>query len=151
MPSVQTIIEQALKDGQKTLSEYQSKLILAEYGIPVSREFLVKEPQQARAAAEKIGYPVVLKACAAGISHKFDAQLIVLEIPDASALDDACTQLLPKARALGGDLLVQEMVHGPRELVMGMTRDSQFGPCVMFGLGGVFAEALEDVAFRVSA
>jgi len=150
MPSVQTIIEQALKDGQKTLSEYQSKLILAEYEIPTSREFLVKDPQQARAAAEKIGFPVVLKACAAGISHKFDQELIILEIPDPAALEEACARLLPKARALGGDLLVQEMVHGTRELVMGMTRDGQFGPCVMFGLGGIFAEALEDVAFRVA-
>jgi len=150
MPSAQTIIEQALKDGQKTLSEYQSKLILAEYEIPTSREFLAKNPQQARAAAEKIGFPVVLKACAAGISHKFDQELIILEIPDVSVLEDACGRLLPKAQALGGDLLVQEMVHGARELVMGMTRDGQFGPCVMFGLGGIFAEALEDVSFRVA-
>jgi acyl-CoA synthetase (NDP forming) len=150
MPSVETIIEQALKNGQKTLSEHQSKLILAEYGIPTTREFLVKDPVEARSAAKKIGFPVALKVCAAGVSHKFEKELIILEIPDALALKDACGHLIPKARAIGGGLLVQEMVHGVRELVMGMTLDSQFGPCVMFGLGGIFTEALEDVSFRVA-
>jgi acyl-CoA synthetase (NDP forming) len=150
MPSVEAIIEQALKNGQKTLSEHQSKLILAEYGIPTTREFLVKDPLEAQAAAEKIGFPVVLKVCAAGVSHKFEQDLVLLEITNALDLKNAYGLLIPKAQALGGGLLVQEMVHGVRELVMGMTRDSQFGPCVMFGLGGIFTEALEEVSFRVA-
>jgi acyl-CoA synthetase (NDP forming) len=150
MLSVKTIIEQALQAGQKTLSEYQSKLILAEYGIPTTREFRVTDPQEARAAAEKIGFPVALKVCAAGTAHKFEQQLIMLGLADALELKSAYDRLIPKAQALGGDLLVQEMVPGVRELVMGMTRDAQFGPCVMFGLGGIFAEALEDVSFRLA-
>jgi acyl-CoA synthetase (NDP forming) len=150
MPSAQTMIEKALKDGQKTLSEYQSKLILAEYGIPTAREFWTTDPLEARAAAEKIGFPVVLKVCAAGVSHKFEQELIVLGINNALDLKNASDHLLPKARAIGGGLLVQEMVYGARELVMGMMRDNLFGPCVMFGLGGIFTEALKDVSFRLA-
>jgi acyl-CoA synthetase (NDP forming) len=150
MFSVKTIIEQALEAGQKTLSEYQSKLILAEYGIPITREFRVTDPQEARAAAERIGFPVALKVCAAGVAHKFEQQLVMLGLADALELESAYDRLIPKAQALGGGLLVQEMVPGVRELVMGMTRDEQFGPCVMFGLGGIFAEALEEVSFRVA-
>ncbi|UCG06106.1 MAG: acetate--CoA ligase family protein [Desulfobacterales bacterium] len=150
MYSVQNIIEQALAAGQKTLSEYHSKLILAEYGVPVAKEFLVKDYAEAQAAAKQIGYPVVLKVCASEAAHKTEQGLITLGITNAAQLKRAFTRLITKAQALGGGLLIQEMVHGARELVTGMTRDSQFGPCVMFGLGGIFTEALEDVSFRVA-
>jgi len=150
MPSAQTIIEQALKDGQKTLSEYQSKLILAEYGIPVSRESLAKDLAEAEASAERIGFPVVLKVCAPRVSHKFEHNLVVLEIADTLDLKHAYDHLAPAAREFGGVLLVQEMVPGVRELVVGMTRDAQYGPCVMFGLGGILTEALAEVSFRVA-
>ena len=83
MRAVETIIEKALKDGQKTLTEYQSKLILAEYGIPTSRESLVTNVAEARAAAERIGFPIVLKVCARGLSHKSEHDLMVLGITDA--------------------------------------------------------------------
>ena len=150
MISVQKIIEQACEAGQKTLSEFQSKLILSEYGIPTTKEILVTDVAEAEAAAEQIGYPVVLKVCAAEAPHKTEQGLIVLGITNAADLKRAFAGLTTKAQALGSGILVQEMVHGARELVMGMTQDIQFGPCVMFGLGGIFTEALEDVSFRVA-
>ena len=125
-------------------------MILSEYGILTTREMLVADVAEAEAAAEQIGYPVVLKVCAAEVAHKIEQGLIMLGITNAADLKRAFAGLITKAHELGGGILVQEMVHGARELVMGMTRDIQFGPCVMFGLGGIFTEALEDVSFRVA-
>ena len=150
MNSAQKLIEQALEAGQKTLSEFHSKLILSEYGIPTTREILVADVADAEAAAEQIGYPVVVKVCAAEAAHKTEQGLIELGISNAADLKRAFAALTTKARALDGGILVQEMVPGARELVLGMMRDVQFGPCVMFGLGGIFTEALEDVSFRVA-
>ena len=100
MPSAQNIIEQALKDGQKELSEYQSKLVLAEYGIPIARESVAADLAEAQTAAERIGFPVVLKVCAAGVAHKFEHDLMVLGITDAADLKDAYDRLAPAARNL---------------------------------------------------
>ena len=150
MKSVETIIAEALAAGQNTLSEYDSKRILAEYGISVTREFLAENFADAERAADRIGYPVALKACAPDAQHKTEMGLIELGINDADELKRAYDLLAPKARDLDGGILVQEMVAGSRELVMGLVRDAQFGPCVMFGLGGIFTEALGDVSFRVA-
>ncbi|UCD77246.1 MAG: acetate--CoA ligase family protein [Desulfobacterales bacterium] len=150
MNSVETIIAEALASGQTTLSEYDSKRILAEYGIPTTREFLAEDLADVEQAADRIGYPVVLKACAPAAQHKTEMGLIELGIRDAVELKRAYDRLAPKARDIGGAILVQEMIAGSRELVIGLIRDPQFGPCVMFGLGGIFTEALGDVSFRVA-
>jgi acyl-CoA synthetase (NDP forming) len=150
MKSVETIIAQALEAGQRTLSEYDSKRILAAYGIPTSTEFLTKDLADAAQAAEDIGYPVALKVCAAAARHKTEMGLIELGIGNAAALKRAYDRLAPEALDLHGAILVQEMVAGSRELVAGLIHDPQFGPCVMFGLGGIFTEALGDVTFRVA-
>ena len=150
MKSASNIISEALAAGQTTLSEYDSKRILAEYGIPTTQEFLVDELAAAEQAAEQIGYPVVLKVCAAVAQHKTEQKLIELGIGSAVELKKAYDRLAPKARDLDGGILVQEMVMGARELVVGLNRDDQFGPCVMFGLGGIFTEALGDVSFRIA-
>lgn len=150
MKSVQSIIETAHAAGQKTLSEYDSKLILADYGIPTTHEFVVDDLVGAEAAAKRIGYPVVLKVCAAEAVHKTEQGIIELGIMDAAELKRAFEHLSPKAHEFGGQVLVQEMVKGSRELVIGLTRDIQLGPCVMFGLGGIFTEALADVSFRMA-
>jgi acyl-CoA synthetase (NDP forming) len=141
MKSIETIIANALAEKQNTLTEYDSKRILAEYGIPTSREFLAENLATAEQAADNIGYPLALKVCAAAAQHKTEMGLIELGIKDAAELKRAYDRLVPKARDLGGAILVQEMIVGSRELVMGMVRDPQFGPCVMFGLGGIFTEA----------
>ncbi len=93
---------------------------------------------------------MALKACAATAQHKTEKGLIELGIKDAVELKGAYDRLAPKARDLDGELLVQEMVAGSRELVAGLNRDELFGPCVMFGLGGIFTEVMGDVAFRVA-
>jgi acyl-CoA synthetase (NDP forming) len=150
MKTTQNIIAEALAAGQTTLTEYDSKRILAEYGIPVTQEFLAKDFAEAEQAALRIGYPVALKACALDAQHKTEMGLIELGITDADELKRAYELLAPKARDLDGGILVQEMIAGSRELVMGLVRDAQFGPCVMFGLGGIFTEAIGDVSFRVA-
>ena len=150
MKSIKAIIAKAISAGQSTLSEYDSKRILGEYGIPTTREVLVDELAAAEQAAEQIGYPVALKVCAPSAQHKTEQNLIELEIRSTAELKKAYERLSPKARDLDGGILVQEMVRGSRELVVGLNRDDQFGPCVMFGLGGIFTEALGDVSFRVA-
>ncbi len=144
------ILERAKKRGQKALSEYESKLILKSYGIPVTKEELVQDLEGARKAAQAIGYPVVLKACSHELTHKTEKGLIEVGIRDQGDLEEAFKRLSQATQGLDAQYLVQEMVKGARELVIGMTRDPQFGPCVMFGLGGIFTEILRDVSFRVA-
>jgi acyl-CoA synthetase (NDP forming) len=150
MKTTESIIAEALAAGQSTLSEYDSKQILSAYEVPTTKEFLAQNLPEAEQAVEKIGYPVALKVCAATAQHKTEMGLVELGIKDAAELKDAFERLVPKARDLGGTVLVQEMISGSRELVAGMIRDPQFGPCVMFGLGGILTEALGDVTFRVA-
>ncbi|MDJ0815475.1 MAG: acetate--CoA ligase family protein [Desulfobacterales bacterium] len=150
MKSTPTIIAEALEAGQDSLNEFDSKRILAEYGIPTATEVPTATRDGALAAAEQIGYPVALKVCSAAAAHKSKEGLLALGITNPAELATALDQLLPAARELDGRILVQEMVSGVRELAIGMIRDEQLGPCVMFGLGGIFAEALADVAFRMA-
>ena len=144
------LIDQALKDGRTTLSEYESKQVLASYGIPVTREELVIKPEGFSQAIRKIGYPLAMKGCAAEIAHKTEKGLIRLDIRNEG---EAHTAYKDITAAMGGaekTVMVQQMIKGQRELVIGLTRDPQFGPCVMFGLGGIFTEVLEDTSFRIA-
>ncbi len=147
---ISDLLDEALSIGQKQLSEYESKKILSQFGIPVVREILASDVSEAKAAAAELGYPVVLKACAAEISHKTESGLIAVDIRNEADLSAALTRIAEKMDTETKYLLVQEMVSGSRELVMGMTRDPLFGPCVMFGLGGIFTEAMADVSFRAA-
>jgi acyl-CoA synthetase (NDP forming) len=150
MKSAQSIIAGALAAGRKTLDEHDSKNVLAHYGIPTVKEIPCTDGNEAATAADQIGYPLALKVCAPEVAHKTEQGLLELSISNEIELKAAWERLIPEARDLGGRMLVQEMVKGRRELVIGMTRDPQLGPCVMFGLGGIFTEALADVAFRVA-
>ena len=143
------IIKKALKEGRTTLSEYESKQVLASYGIPVTRELLVDNVQDLINATKEIGYPLVLKGCSSGIAHKTEKGLIRVDIRNEAEAKAAFEEI---AANIGEEdaILVQEMVKGQRELVIGLTRDPQFGPCVMFGLGGIFTEILKDISFRVA-
>jgi acetyl-CoA synthetase (ADP-forming) len=135
-----------------TLSEHESKRLLAQAGIPVPDERLVDSPEAAVAAAQALGLPIALKLCGRGIAHKTERGLVRLDLRDADAVRVAARELLA-ARREGEEnarLLVARMRRGRRELIAGLVRDPQFGPCVMLGLGGIFAEALRDVAFAVA-
>jgi acetate---CoA ligase (ADP-forming) subunit beta len=145
-----TIIEKALQEGRKTLSESESKEFLRSYGIPVTREAEVKDEAGLRSAAAEMGFPLVLKACAAHLSHKTERGLVRVDIRNEQEAVRAFQEIMAQVRDEGGSVLVQEMIKGSRELVLGLTRDPQFGPCVMFGLGGIFTEILKDVSFRVA-
>ncbi len=135
-----------------TMAEAESKALLARYGIPVPAEAVVASPEEAAAAAEGIGFPVVVKLCGRAIAHKTERGLVKLGLRDGAAVAAAGAELLAAARPDDGDvgLLVGAMVSGARELIAGFVRDDEFGPCVMLGIGGILAEALGDVAFRLT-
>jgi acetate---CoA ligase (ADP-forming) subunit beta len=142
------VLTQALAEGLSALDEHRAKRLLSEYGIPVNRESLAADANAAAAAAEAIGFPVVLKVLGHTLHHKTEVGGVVLNVKSSAEVKMESLRLLkvPGCEAL----LVQEMVRGHRELVCGMTRDPLMGPCVMFGLGGIFTEALNDATFRVA-
>lgn len=144
------IIDEAIKRGQTNLSEYESKRLLADYGIPVTREALVGNSESLMEAIKKIGFPVVLKGCSPDIAHKTEKGLIHVDIRNEDEALAAFKAIIAGMNGTENSVLVQEMIRGKRELVAGLTRDPQFGPCVMFGLGGIFAEILKDISFRVA-
>lgn len=144
------LIQQALERGAKNLSENESKMVMSAYGIPVTREKTIKTEAEATAAAAEMGYPVVLKGSGETVSHKTELDLIALNIRDEKALVESFREFRERKDVAVDELLVQQMVKGNRELMAGLKRDPQFGPCVMFGLGGVLAEILDDVTIRVA-
>ncbi len=144
------LIEKALAEGRNTLSEYESKQLLAAYGIPVTREVEIADHESLDAAIKEIGFPVVLKGCGPKLAHKTERNLVHVDIRSREEAVIVFDEIMNEVRQEGGKVLVQEMVRGRRELVAGLNRDNQFGPCVMFGLGGIFVEILKDVSFRVA-
>ena len=145
------IIDDALKEGRTTLTEYESKQVLASYDLPVTRELLVSSMEDLLTAAEHIGYPLVIKGSSAEIAHKTETGLIRVDVRNDEEATLAFREIRAAMNGAGdGAILVQQMIRGQRELVVGLTHDAQFGPCVMFGLGGIFTEILKDVSFRVA-
>jgi acetyltransferase len=133
-----------------TLSETESKALVAGYGIPLADERVCADAEAAVVAAAVIGGPVAVKLNGAGIAHKTERGLVRLGLADGVAVRAAAEDLLAAARPEDGEVtvLVAPMIRGNRELIAGMIRDPQFGPMVMLGVGGVLAEAIADVVFR---
>lgn len=144
------IIEKAIREGRSALSEYESKQLLSAYEIPVTNELLVYEEKELLNACREIGYPVVLKGCGHDIAHKTEKGLIHVDVRNDHEAQALFQEIMSHLEGEAAAVLVQEMVKGQRELVVGLTRDPQFGPCVMFGLGGIFTEILKDISFRVA-
>ncbi|MBW1672916.1 MAG: acetate--CoA ligase family protein [Deltaproteobacteria bacterium] len=144
------ILDKARKEGRETLSEYESKIVLASYHIPVTREIIIQKNNDVISAAHEIGYPVVMKGCSPEITHKTEKGLIRTDIRDDKEALDTFNDIMAGMNGSHGSILIQEMIKGKRELVIGLIRDPQFGPCVMFGLGGIFTEILKDVSFRLA-
>jgi acetyl-CoA synthetase (ADP-forming) len=142
-----------IRTGTRTLSEHESKRVLASAGVPVLDERLVDTPDEAvRAARELAGStPVVVKLCGDRVAHKTERGLVRLGLRGDDDIRAASRAVLEAATPDDGavGILVAPMVRGSRELIAGVVRDQQFGPCVMVGIGGVLAEALADVAFRL--
>ena len=134
-----------LPAGSAALTEHESKQLLAQLGVPVTRERLCRSADEAAQAAIEIGLPVAMKASAPGLVHKTEANAVRLNVASEDAVRQAYAEL-----ARLGDVLVQEMVAGGVEVIAGAKNDPSFGPTVLFGLGGVFVEQLKDVAVRLA-
>lgn len=144
-----------IPSDQRILSEHESKRLLAQYGIPITRETVVNSVDEALEAAAKIGYPVCLKIDSPDIPHKTEAGAIKLNLQSTEEVAQAYTEIMenvtrykPEARING--VIVAEMVQGGTEVIVGINNDAQFGPTVMFGLGGIFVEILKDVSLRIA-
>jgi len=140
--------------GPRKLSELDALELLGAYGIPVAHARLANDPDEAAHVAAELGFPVAIKAVAPELVHKTDAGGVRLDLHSATEVAAAARDMLDAvARTLPGaapQILVQRMVSGGRETIVGVSRDPSFGPLLMFGLGGIYVEALKDVVFRVA-
>jgi acetyltransferase len=141
--------------GSTILSEHQSKQVLAAAGIAVTREYLAAAPDEAVRAAEQLGYPVALKIDSPDIAHKTEAGCVRVDLNSRQAVAGAFQEILDNARryrpdARIGGVLVQEMVRGGIETLVGVTNHTELGPAIVFGLGGIFVEAIGDWAMRAA-
>ncbi|MFC1863712.1 acetate--CoA ligase family protein [Thermodesulfobacteriota bacterium] len=144
------IIRDVLSEGRTILSEHESKALLREYYIPVTNEIEVFNIDSFKKAVKEIGFPLVIKGCGSKLSHKTERNLVRVDIRSEEESVEIFDEIMLEVKDDGGAVLVQEMVKGRRELLAGLTRDPQFGPCVMFGLGGILTEVLKDISFRVA-
>ncbi len=135
----------------RTLSEAESKALLAGFGVPMAPERLAGDAAAAVAAATEIGFPVVAKLCGDLIAHKTERGLVRLGLADGESVRVAADELLAAATVDDGDVdvLIAPMLRGNRELIAGLADDPQFGMTVVLGIGGILAEALADVAVRL--
>ncbi|MCF8031308.1 MAG: acetate--CoA ligase family protein [Desulfohalobiaceae bacterium] len=147
-PDLGDAIEQALTAGSRSLDESESKTFLREFTIPVIPERTAASAEEAVRAAEEIGYPVVLKGLARDIGHKTEAGLVRLGLEHSGAVRHAFQEMEGTPGLRG--VLVQPQIKAEREFLAGFFRDPQFGPVLMFGLGGIFTEALSDVSLRLA-
>lgn len=142
-------------EGRVTIGDAEAREVLEAYGIPLPKAGLAATPDEAVTLAEQIGYPVVMKIASPDILHKSDIGGIKLNIMSASEVRDAFDLLVYRGqRFMPGATIwgcqIQQMVKGGREVIIGVNRDPQFGPLIMFGLGGIYVEAMKDVTFRVA-
>ncbi len=152
---VRQVLDRIRGQGRVTAGDIEAKDILAAYGVPLPKSVLAKNTDEAVAAAEAIGYPVVIKIASPDILHKTDIGGVKLNLTSASDVRDAFDLIVYRTARHMPDVniwgcQVQQMVKGGKETIIGINRDPQFGPLLMFGLGGVYVEALKDVTFRVA-
>ena len=152
--TVRKVLKGVSASGRVDLTQEESYRVLEAYGIPMARFSVVEGLEEVVATAEEIGYPVALKIADPDVSHKTDVGGVVLGIRDDGEMVKAFQQFkklrarLKKGR-YGGKYMVQEMVDGGQETILGTTLDPSFGPLLMFGLGGIYVEHLKDVTFRI--
>jgi acyl-CoA synthetase (NDP forming) len=152
--STATIIDQARTQGRKILTEVESKQLLEEAGIPTARARLATSRDAAVQAARDIGFPVVLKVVSPQITHKTDVGGVKLDLKSPEEVAAAFDEIMAAARRAAPDatidgVSVQQMARPGIEVIVGVSTDPQFGPVIMFGLGGVLVEVLKDVSFRI--
>ncbi len=143
------------KEGRKTIGDTEAQAILRAYGITVPRSSVAATPDEAVAYCDEVGYPVVMKIASPDILHKSDVGGIKVGVKNEAEVREWFKTIVDRAKAAKPSatiwgIQIQEMVQGAREIIIGMNSDPQFGPLVMFGLGGIYVEVLKDVTFRVA-
>ncbi len=155
MKKVKKIIADVRKDDRRVLLGSEAHEIAEAYDIPVARILLATNSEEAKSLADELGYPIVLKIASPDIIHKSDIGGIVVGLNTPEEVETSFNQILdntkkhmPEAKIYGVD--VQEMAEKGKELIIGCSRDIQFGPLIMFGTGGIFVNYLKDIAFRLA-
>ena len=155
MKATSQILRKVIEEGRNFLLEPEAKTVCVEYGIPVTKFKVSKNEAETVKFAEEIGYPVVLKIVSPDIIHKSDVGGVIVGLKNTQEVRNAYKQILKNVKKHKADakivgILVQEMAPSSTEVIVGAIKDPQFGPAVMFGLGGIFVEVLKDVTFRVA-
>ena len=153
--AIRGVFEKARREGRVNLGEVEAREVLQAYGIAVPKSFVAESAEEAGRHADELGFPVVMKIISPDILHKSDIGGVRVGLRDRQEVIDAYELMMLRVqryapRAMLRGAFVQELVSGSREVILGSTRDPQFGPVVMFGLGGIYVEILKDVSFRVA-
>ena len=154
-PKIDEIFKVAKDEDRNFLYEHEAKALFALYDMPVTQIHVAPTEDEAVEAANRIGYPIVLKIVSPQILHKSDAGGVIVGVEDDQGIRDGFKKIVKNAKAYNADaeitgILVQEMAPNGTEIIVGSTTDPTFGPTLMFGLGGIFVEILKDVSFRVA-
>ncbi|MBI5679046.1 MAG: acetate--CoA ligase family protein, partial [Planctomycetes bacterium] len=152
---VASFFEKMKQAGRQHLNEEEARQVISAYGFRIPKSILAATEPEAVKAAEEIGYPVVIKISSPDILHKSDFGGVRVGVKNETEVRNCFCEITQKARRLMPDadikgVLVQQMVTGGKEVILGMSRDPQFGPLLMFGLGGIYIEILKDVSFRIA-
>ncbi len=152
--SIASVIDRAKEQGRAVLTEIESKQVLEEAGIPTTKARLARTAEEATQAAAEIGFPVALKIVSPDITHKSDVGGVKLNLSSTEEVEVAFEEVIRSAKAAQPEarlegVAVQTMARPGTEVIIGMSKDPQFGPVLMFGLGGILVEILKDVSFRI--
>ncbi len=149
--NMQEFLKNKLESNQTVLTEFESKKLLEDIGIVIPLQELTSSKEETVSASEKIGFPVVLKLMAEDIIHKSDTGAVKLNLKNREEVESGYDELMKIHSDKEKLISVQKMADEPiTELIIGMTTDAQFGPALMFGIGGILVEILEDVSFRIA-
>lgn len=148
------ILKQAIEQQKYLLTEIESKNLLKEIGVPVIETRLAKTKREAIDQSKKLGFPVVLKIASPDIIHKSDSGGVKLDLKNATQVGHAYSDILSSIRrafpqAIIQGVSVQKMARPGIEVIIGISQDAQFGPVIMFGIGGILVEIIKDVSFRI--
>ena len=149
-----SIFDQVKKEGRSTLTEFESKRILKRAGISVVETKLAKTQKEAVLLSKKMGFPVALKITSPDVIHKSDSGGVRLDLNNVTEVKTAYSEMIKTISQQYPDAVihgvsVQKMIRPGTEVIVGISQDPQFGPVIMFGLGGIFVEVLKDVSFRI--
>jgi acyl-CoA synthetase (NDP forming) len=154
MTDASKIIDSVRKQGRSVLTEIEAKQVISTIGVGTTRTLLARSQKEAAALSDEIGFPVVLKIASPDITHKTDAGGVKVGLKNKAEVRRACAEIVVAARekfpgAKIDGVTVQNVARPGIEIIIGTFKDPQFGPVIMFGLGGIFVEVLKDVAFRI--